>query len=417
MSLPEALRVGYVVKRYPRYSETFIVNEILAHERAGLDLEIFSLRPPVDTHFQPAIARVRAPVTYLVDKGKMDDLWRTVTSAAKTLPAKIDDVAVFATEPAGIVFQGIQLALHVHERGIRHLHAHFATSAASVARIAARLADISFSFTAHAKDIFHESVDPGAFRALLRDASSTITVSDFNVDYLRREYGLDAGRVERVYNGLDLELFPYTSPADRPPRILAVGRLVEKKGFGDLIDACGVLAGRGVRFTCQIVGAGELESDLRRRIEQCGLSECVELLGPRPQSEVIALLQDASVFAAPCVVGQDGNRDGLPTVLLEAMALGTPCVATGVTGIPEILHHGETGLLVPQQDPSALARALDLLLEDGALRERLSLQARALIEERFDIHENAAHIRRHFVAAFSSGDRLPVENVILEHVI
>src|SRR5262249_30826288 len=162
-------------------------------------------------------------------------------------------------------------------------------------------------------------------------------------EYLRAAYGAAAGHVQRIYNGLDLERFPFEVPRDRPARIISVGRLIEKKGFGDLIEACGMLARRGRPFHCQIIGTGELKSDLRAPIERLRLQDQVELLGARPQLEVIQHVRSAAVFAAPCVVGQDGNRDGLPTVLLEAMALGTPCVSTDVTGIPEVVRDGETG--------------------------------------------------------------------------
>ena len=208
MQLPESFRVGYVVKRYPRFSETFIVNEILAHESAGLNLDIFALRPPADTHFQPAIARVRADVTYLQNKGKMDDLWASFQRASDLIPATLTDVLSFRDEGASTILQAVQLATVVRERGINHLHAHFATSAAVVARVAAHLAGITYSFTAHAKDIFHESVSEKELRALLHGASTTVTVSDFNVEFLKDHYGADATRVTRIYNGLELGLFP-----------------------------------------------------------------------------------------------------------------------------------------------------------------------------------------------------------------
>src|SRR5690606_12661002 len=152
------------------------------------------------------------------------------------------------------------------------------------------------------------------------------------------------------------------SPDIRPRQIVSVGRLVEKKGFDVLIDACAIMADRGVDFNCRIVGTGELEAELREQIARLGVEQHIELTGPRPQREVIDLIQNAAVFAAPCVNGSDGNRDGLPTVLLESMALGTPAVSTDVTGIPEILRDGETGLMVPQHDAHALATALERLL-------------------------------------------------------
>jgi colanic acid/amylovoran biosynthesis glycosyltransferase len=394
------VKVGYVVKRYPRYSETFVVNEILAHEATGMEIEIFSVLPPEDGHFQDAISRVRAPVTYLPSKGlKVAEFWSALEQAGETLPDGWLSLEAARGEDVRYVYQAVVLAREARLRAISHLHAHFATAATTVARLAARFAGLPYTFTAHAKDIFHESVRPADLRRKLADAAVAVTVSDYNLAYLRESYGSAARRVRRIYNGLDLERFPYRSPRERAPRIVGVGRLVEKKGFVDLIDACAILADEGRKFTCRIVGAGEQEVELRVQIARLGLEDRVELLGPRPQSELVRLVQDAAVLAAPCVVGADGNRDGMPTVLLEAMALGTPCVSTDVTGIPEAIRDGETGLMVSQRDPAALAAAIGRLLEEPNLRDRLADRARRLVEAEFDVNRNAAQLREMFQTA------------------
>jgi glycosyltransferase involved in cell wall biosynthesis len=399
MSSATLPKVGYITKRYPRFSETFIVNEILAHEAAGAQLEIFSLLPPVDSHFQNSISRVRSPLTYLpFDGPKAGEFWQSVQQVAELFPGTWTELLAGRGEIVRDVHQALVLARLVRARGIGHLHAHFATSATTVARLAARVAGISYSFTAHAKDIFHEDVEPGDLRQKLEDAAAIITVSDFNLEYLRTTFGDSASKVRRLYNGLELERFPYSEPHERPPKIVAVGRLVLKKGFHVLIEACARLAVRGRKFSCEIVGAGEQETALRKQIADLGLAEYVELSGPRPQAEIGRHIQEAAVMAAPCIVSEDGNRDGLPTVLLEAMALGTPCVSTDVTGIPEVLRHEQTGLTVPQFDADALALACERLFDDAALRCRLARDARALIEREFDIHRNAARQREIFAA-------------------
>jgi len=278
----------------------------------------------------------------------------------------------------------------VKRSGIYHLHAHFASAPSTVARLAAMFAGITYSFTAHAKDIFHQDVRTEDLAGKFCDAVATVTVSDFNVEHLRQIAG---ERLVRIYNGLDLSRFPFAVPEKRLPRVVGIGRLVEKKGFVDLIEACAVLKNGGCVFDCQIIGTGDQEELLRSRIQELGLQKHVELIGPRPQLEIIAHLQRASVLAAPCVVGSDGNRDGLPTVLLEAMAIGTPCVSTDVTGIPEVIRHGETGLIVGQHDPAALADAIQRLLNDPAERARLTINGRRLIELEFDVHRNAARLR------------------------
>ena len=404
MSPDAPRRVGYVVKRYPRYSETFIVAEIAAHEAAGLEVEIFSLRPPNDTHFQEAIARVRAPVHYLHTEGvkAASHLWAALQDAAAVLPGFWSELEAAGGEDALAVHHAAVLACAVRRRAIEHLHAHFAVATATVARLASRFAKVPYTFTAHAKDIFHASVRPEALRRNLSEAATAITVSDYNRDYLVQTYGAAAARTHRVYNGIDLQQFPYASPERRPPRIAAVGRLVEKKGFADLVAACALLRDRGLAYRCDIVGTGPLELALRALMQRCGLEDRVQLLGLRPRSEVVAHIRDAAVLAAPCVIGSDGDRDGLPTVLLEAMALGTPCVSTDVTGIPELLQGDESGLVVPQHDPAALAAALERLLTDPALRVRLATCARRRVEAEFDIRRTAGQLRAVFREARST---------------
>ncbi len=400
MVLPDPCHVGYVMKWYPRYSETFVVREILAHETAELPITIFTLRPPGDTHFQESIARVRAPVHYLPSEGvQAADLWQALSAARAVVPELWQALEAAQEEEARDVYQAAVLAREVRMQGICHLHAPFASTAATVARLASRFAGIPYSFTAHAKDIFHASVRPEDLRRKLTEAAGVITVSEYNLAYLRGTYGAAAGRVRRVYNGLDLQQFRYEPPLERPARVVAVGRLVEKKGLGDLVEACQVLARWGRRFECQIIGQGPMEAKLRRQIERCGLQGKVVLLGPRPESEVIRYVQGAALFALPCVVGTDGNRDGLPTALLEAMAVGTPCISTDVTGIPEVVRDGETGLVVPQHAPQVLAGAMERLLGDPGLRLQLAKEARQLIEAEFDIHCNAARVRQVFGAA------------------
>lgn len=397
MPRSEPLRVGYVVKRYPRYSETFIVNEILAHERAGMALHIFAVRRVNEPHFQSLLAEVRSPVTYISDSApKADVVWATLRQGKAVLPSLWTTLGRMDVPQIANVHQAVLLAIEMRKHGIEHLHAHFGTIATTIARLAARFAGIGYSFTAHAKDIFHAEVDRDALRDKLRDAAAVVTVSDFNRAWLREQYGAAAADVRRIYNGLDLVAFGFSSPGERPREILAVGRLVEKKGFDTLIEACAVLRARGVAFHCTIIGDGLLRDTLAALIARHGLAEAVTLAGPRPQSEVIAALKHAAVFAAPCVVAADGDRDGLPTVVVEAMALGTPCVTTAVTGLSEVVRDGDTGLVVAQRAPEALADALARMLDDRALRIRLAEEARRQIERDFDVDRNAAELRTMF---------------------
>ena len=389
--------MGYVLKMYPRFSETFILTEVLSLEEQGADLEIFSLRAPVDGHFHEALARVAAPVTYLPQAGRTLELWDALRLGQEHLgDAVAEQLPDLLLEAPGDAAQAVRLAVMVRERGIDHLHAHFGSVSTTVARLAARLAGITYSFTAHAKDIFHEEVDRTDLERKLSDAAAVVTVSDYNLDFLTSWYGPSAARVRRIYNGIDLAAFAPATPRERPPVVVGVGRLVEKKGFHHLIDAIDLLvrAGRPVRL--DLIGTGAVEEELRAQVERLGLAGTVRFLGPLPQERIREAVTQAAVLAAPCVVGADGNRDGLPTVILESLALGTPVVATPVTGIPEAVDDEITGLLVPEGDAAALARALGRLLDDPELRCRLACTGRKLVEGRFDSRRNTALLREMF---------------------
>jgi colanic acid/amylovoran biosynthesis glycosyltransferase len=407
-TLPTTARIGYVVKMYPRFSETFIVTEMLELEARGVDLEIFSLRLPTDGRFHPDLAAVRARVTYLQPNPlKADGLWQAL-SAYLTEIGPIPDalLADLAGNDPRDAAQALDLARAVRACGITHLHAHFGSVATTVARLAAALAGIGYSFTTHAKDIFHKDVDQADLSRKLADANAVITVSDFNLAHLRAHHGEAASKVVRLHNGIALDRFPFTDPEDADaatgtedvPVIISVGRLVEKKGLDTLIDAAALLRDRGVPMRVEIIGTGGLAQELADRIVSQDLSGRVLLRGPMPQDRVREQVRDATVFAAPCRIGTDGNRDGLPTVLLEAMALGTVCVSTPVTGIPEAIRDGETGRLVPSDDPAALADALEALLADPALRASYARAARARIEEAFDARRQAGRLLEIFSA-------------------
>ncbi|MEU2199119.1 glycosyltransferase family 4 protein [Isoptericola sp. NPDC019482] len=382
------LRVGYVTKMYPRFSETFIVNEVRGLERRGVEIEIFSLRAPVDTRFHAALADVAAPVRFVPRAARAADAWSALAEThdrldLRALPAgTLADL--LAADPEDAV-QALWVASAAHDAGLTHLHAHFGSVATTVARLAAAVLGIGYTFTAHAKDIFHESVDPADLRTKLADARAVVTVSDHNLAYLRDTYGPAADAVVRVYNGLDLDEYARATAPRRPGRVCAVGRLVEKKGFGALLDAVALLVAEGRDVHLDLVGSGPQEAELRARAAAAGLDGHVTFYGPLPQDRVRDVVARAAVFAAPCVLGADGNRDGLPTVLLEAMALGTPVVSTPVTGIPEAVRDGETGRLVPPGDAPALAAALGALLDDPAEARRLADGARAHIESEFDV--------------------------------
>ncbi|MFB9731412.1 glycosyltransferase [Ornithinimicrobium kibberense] len=399
-------RTAYVLKVYPRFSETFVVTEILAREAAGEELAIYALRPTSDARFHPQLAQVRAPVTHLPRPHKLATEWDVLARAQAELPGFGERfgalMPLLVRLDPSVVAQGVDLALRLRADGITHVHVHFASMASWATAIASALTGIPYTVTTHAKDLFHDSVDRVVLGEVLHRAERVVAISDFNRRFLLDIDPALADKVVLVRNGLELGRFRYRDPQEPqgPLRVLAVGRLVEKKGFGHLVEAARLLAGKGEGATgperlpldVRIVGDGELKADLTAQVEAAGLGETVQLLGPRSQAELVEELAAADVLVAPCVVGADGNADGLPTVLLEAMASGVPCIASDVTGIPEAVHPaGEqgpaTGILLGA-DPSDLAERLAAALAEVAdpswPRVEVARAARALVEREFD---------------------------------
>ncbi|WP_282007137.1 glycosyltransferase [Propioniciclava sinopodophylli] len=382
-------RIGYVLKVYPRFSETFVVTEILAREAAGDDLAIYALRPTTDARFHPEIARVQAPVSWIARYPKGADLWARIAGGIGDPvigPRLAELLPELADLPGDEVGQGVELARAVLADGITHLHAHFASLAGRMAWVASRLTGVPFTLTTHAKDIYHSSVDPAWLRRICGDADRVIAISRFNEDHLQRVLAGTGARISLQYNALELDRFGFEAPtpAHDPLRVAAVGRLVEKKGFHHLVEATATLVGAGRPVEVRIAGSGDLAADLQAQIDAAGLGDRVSLLGPMPQNEVTELVRWADVFVAPCIPGEDGNIDGLPTVVLEAMALGTPVVATAVTGLPEVVEDGRTGVLLEPGDVTGLAGALAGFADGTQPADAMARAARALIEERFD---------------------------------
>lgn len=373
-------KVCYLLKRYPRLSQTFILNEMLALQRQGLDITVVALKPSGEEIAHERYRDLKAPVHYL-----------------SILPAAAPAIRSVAEEDVSLSAQAERIASLVARLGIDHIHAHFATWAAAAASLASEWTGIPFSFTAHARDIYHQSVDGKALGRMIGKARFVVTVSEFNKRYLEGLISPREGRVVRLYNGVDLQQLRPTDQEKAPELIVGVGRLVKKKGFHVLIDACRILKEKGQPFRCILIGEGEERVDLEKRIEMYSLEKDLFLLGARTQNEVIEWVRRASVFVLPCIVSEDGDRDGLPTVLPEAMALGTPVVSTPVSGIPEIVRHGETGLLVGEKDPQALADAIEDLLASRELRTRLTAAALLTVRKDFSLSENVERLKELFL--------------------
>jgi colanic acid/amylovoran biosynthesis glycosyltransferase len=279
--------------------------------------------------------------------------------------------------------------------GPDRVHAHWATYPASSAMHLSRLVGVPFSFTAHAHDIF---VERQLLVPKLETAEFVATISEFNRRLLAQTAErAPAGRIRIVHCGIDVNNFPYMEGRPDPAAILAVGRLDEIKGFPVLIEACKLLRDQGVQYRCAIIGDGELRTVLESAIRMYQLHNNVQLLGARPQAEVRRYLYSAGMFVLPSVVTSNGNMDGIPVALMEAMAAGTPVISTRVSGIPELVEDRLSGLLVPQKDPVRLAGAIEELIAlAGPARLEMTRAARSAIEDRFSVQRESAKLRGFF---------------------
>lgn len=383
-------RIGYVLRRFPVLSETFVLNEILAMEARGFEVEIFSILQPRDPRFHENLSRLKANIRYLPDLSEFGSLRRYNERAYTSYGARYVKAAARhcrAPTRARIrtALQAGYVAQRVRERRIAHLHAHFANAVADMAALVHDMTGVPFSFTAHAVDIYKDDVDRAALAAKMRKASFVATVSDSNADFLRTLAPDQAGKVRRIYNGIDLGHFSVErGDAGDALSILCVARLVEKKGLDVLVRACAILRDQGRRFSCRILGKGAMRPVLNDLIRDLDLADTVRLVGVATQNEIVAHYAAADLFVLPCVVARDGNREGLPVSIVEALACGLPVVSTPVAGIPEAVRDGHNGLLTRERDPADLAAAIGRLFDDRALFGRMRRNARASVLERFD---------------------------------
>ncbi|HYT70044.1 MAG TPA: glycosyltransferase family 4 protein [Gemmatimonadales bacterium] len=399
--------VAYIVKAWPRLSETFILNEILDLERQGVAIRIFSVRDPDPGPVHARVALVRAKVSCLslatrwksALPANFRSLFRQPRSYLHNLISAI--VLVLRHRRSAALrhfFRAGYLADLLSREPCPHLHAHFASTPALVALLASRLTGIPYTLTAHAKDIYAN--DPDRLRPKLREARAVITCTEYNRQHLLRQYRLECdGKLHCIYHGVNLSQFPFSWPHtsdNGDPLVLSVARLVEKKGLEDLISAAAVLRRRGRRFKVEIIGDGPMESTLQAQLTDLGLGGFVELLGAQPQETVCLAYRRASVFALPCKIAGNGDRDGIPNVLLEAVASGVPVVSTPVSGIPELIESGREGLLVEPNQPAMLADALEEILSSPELSGRLARAARVKLEARFSLDRSSARLRALF---------------------
>ncbi len=384
---------AYLFERFPSFTQTFCYREAAEMSRQAGAVPIYSIRRPRDL---PADCpqEIADRVQYLPDPAVLGREMRTTRMLGRYPWPVVWQVRNWGKRPAKArLLEAAWLGPKLRAAGVRHVHAHFAGIAARTAFWVKKFYGIPFSFTGHANDMFCESDSPVTLGELVGEAAFVVAVSEFSRDWLCRKVPGHEEKIHRIYNGMDLGKFAATAKPAGLPRLVAVGRYIEKKGFADLIDACAILRKKGLDFSCAIIGGGPLEESLRNQVRDLGVEDCVELTGPLPQEEVRRRLGEAALFVLPCATEADGGMDTLPTVIVEAMAARLPVVSTRLAAIPEMVDHGVTGLLVGERHPGDLAKAIAEILHDPALGQRFGKAGHALATEKFSSRPTVAQLR------------------------
>jgi colanic acid/amylovoran biosynthesis glycosyltransferase len=400
------LRLTYLIGTYPRLTTTFIDREIRLLRRLGVDLRVISIRRPHGL-LSSAQVKLQTEVYYVLPAQAHAVLWSHISFLLRRPAAYVGTLfhLVAASHPSfsARLRTVLHFGLGVHiARVLRdsyptdHIHAHFLDRATLVALIIGRLLDKPFSATGHGTDIY---VAPVLLRQKMAEAKFVAAVSRYSESHLRATvHDGSSPNLRCIYNGIETRRYRTQQRTRRePPLLLSVGQLKETKGFEYLLEACAHLRDRGYRFGCEIVGEGPLARGLENMIDRLHLSEHASLLGALPHEAVMEMYRQATIFILPCVTARNGARDSIPTVILEAMAMGLPVVSTDLSGIPEAVAHNTTGVLVRPQDPMALADAVARLLEDRALCDEMGRQARLRVEEMFDAEVNVRTLLQEFM--------------------
>ena len=398
--------IGYVLQRYPSLTTTFIYREVLALQRCGFDIAVFSTWKPktgqLSQESRPLVDSTNYTFPISWPRFFLRHLYFLMTH-----PAKYLGTAIFVLTRPGEsrrnrlrtlyhFGEAVYVAREVQQRRIKHLHAHFSINAASIAMIIARLLDISFSFTAH--NIFF--TDRLLLKEKVSQAKFIAVISEFSRDYLLRLVPGESYRrkMHIIHCGISPDQFLPPNPrlANPSPFIFFVSQLQERKGAPVLVEASRLLMDRGVAFKCVLAGDGPEMSEVARLVKQYDLMDCIYLPGAIYMEQVKEYLNQADIFVLPCIVARNGDMDGVPVVLMEAMACEVAVVSTRVSGIPELIENGESGLLVPEKNAVALADALQKLIEDNALRLRLGKNGRQKVTREYDVDNNASKLAKLF---------------------
>ncbi|MEO8393962.1 MAG: glycosyltransferase family 4 protein [Chloroflexota bacterium] len=399
-------KVLYVVSNFPSLSATFTAFEMASIQSLGAEVHAASLwsgevsdQPhEVEQQFldRLLLPRLSDPVVWL--RAFQQLIYRPALFLLIFRLALAHCVSIYAfAKLLATLPKGLYLGWWARQNQVDQIHAHFLTTPALAALLASQSSGIPFTVTIHAFDIF--ALTPRLRNAAIslkcQRAQFNIAISLFNIEYIRLHWPETHGRFRVIHNGIDFTLFqgmatPFADPEHI--RIFSNGRLIPKKGHDDLIRAVGQLRARHYPVQLAIVGQGPEEERLKALVADLNLGEHVHFLGARSQTELVALYQESDIFALACVRSPDGDMDGLPTVLIEALALALPTVSTHVSGIPEIIRDGDTGRCVPPRDPTAFAEALVWMINHPQQAREMGLRGQSFVRAEFDSRRNAAKL-------------------------
>ena len=399
--------VGYILKRFPVLSETFVLNEILALEARGIPIHIFSLERPNDPRFHEDLSKLKACIRYIPGIFEVKSLLQQRKQAAAFFGRDHTAVLAYVLKHANPVLfwrylQSCFVANWAKHSGVAHFHAHFANRPTTLALLCSQMTRIPYSFTAHAVDIFSAHLSRKVLQKKIQNARFVVAISEFNRKFLQDLAPQPEEKIVKIYNGIHLNRFCQNGTPDRNPFIfLCVARFVEKKGHAVLLKACNSLRERGFDFQCWLAGRGPLDTEIEKGIIHLNLQDHVKVLGPLTQMEVLERHKTSHAFVLPCIVVSDGNRDGLPVSIVEALASGRPVVTTPVSGIPELIRDQHNGILVSSHDSNALADAMAALISDAGLYERLKRNTRSSVESEFNLNQTVNKLQQLFEQSWS----------------